>query len=336
MKKIPLSVLDLAIVVEGGNPAQAIEGTVEVAQHAETIGYQRIWMAEHHNMEHIASSATAVLIGLVASKTNSIRVGSGGVMLPNHSPLVIAEQFGTLETIYPGRIDLGLGRAPGTDQLTAKALRRDNMNSVHHFPEDVMQLQAYFSKENSSSQVRAFPGEGLDIPLWILGSSTDSAYLAAQLGLPYAFAAHFAPGQLGLAIDIYRENFRPSKQLKQPYVMACVNVIAADRDEEAQFLASSLFKAFLGLITDTRQPLQPPGELPDTYRVPAVRSILNGMLACSFIGSKETLRNQLSDFFAQTGIDELMVSSTIYEQQAKLKSFSILQETLQELEFGCQ
>lgn len=328
MKKIPLSVLELAIVVEGGNPSRAIKGTVEVAQYAESLGYHRIWMAEHHNMEHIASSATAVLIGLVASKTSTIRVGSGGVMLPNHSPLVIAEQFGTLETIYPRRIDLGLGRAPGTDHLTALALRRENMNTVHHFPTDVKQLQAYFSKENNSSKVRAFPGEGLDIPLWILGSSTDSAYLAAQFGLPYTFAAHFAPAQLGLAIDIYRKNFRPSKQLKQPYVMACVNVIAAETDEEAQFLSTSLFKVFLGLITDTRQPLQPPGELPESYRVPAVRSILNGMLSCTFTGGVETLRNELSEFIDQTGVDELMVSSNIFEQEAKLRSFSVLQEAM--------
>lgn len=326
MNKIPLSVLELATVVEGGNPGSAIARTVEVARHAESLGYKRIWMAEHHNMEHIASSATAVLIGHVASKTNTIRVGSGGIMLPNHSPLVIAEQFGTLETIYPGRIDLGLGRAPGTDQFTAMVLRRNNMTTTNNFPTDVKQLQTYFSKENSSAKVRAFPGEGLDIPIWILGSSTDSAYLSAQMGLPYAFAAHFAPQQFWMAIDIYRNNFKPSKQLKQPYIMACVNVIAAETDEEAEFLSTSLIKVFVGLITNTRKPIQPPGELPETYQVSEVRSLLNGMLACTFTGSRDTVQKKLTQFIAETGIDELMVSSNIYEDEAKLKSFSILKE----------
>ena len=328
MNKIPLSVLELATVVEGGDPASAIARTTEVAKHAESLGYQRIWMAEHHNMEFIASSATAVLIGLVASQTDTIRVGSGGIMLPNHSPLVIAEQFGTLETIYPSRIDLGLGRAPGTDQFTAMALRRNNMNTTHDFPTDVKQLQIYFSKENSSSKVRAFPGEGLDIPLWILGSSTDSAYLAAQMGLPYAFAAHFAPQQLRLAIDIYRKNFKPSKQLKQPYMLACVNVIAAETDAEAEFLASSLIKVFLGLILNARKPIQPPGELPESYYVSEVRSILNGMLACTFTGGRDTLRKNISQFIAETGIDELMISSNIYDREAKLNSFSILVDAM--------
>jgi luciferase family oxidoreductase group 1 len=328
MKKIPLSVLELATVAEGGNPASAIADTIEVAKQVESLGYNRIWMAEHHNIEYVASSATAVLIGHVASKTNTIRVGSGGIMLPNHSPLVIAEQFGTLETIFPGRIDLGLGRAPGTDQLTAMALRRNQMNSTYEFPNDVKQLQTYFSKENSSSKVRAFPGEGLDIPIWILGSSSDSAYLAAQLGLPYAFAAHFAPGQFRMAIDIYRNNFRSSKQLKQPYVMACVNVIGAETDEEAEFLSSSLLMLFLGLVTNSRKPLQPPGELPESYKIPAVRSVVNSMTACTFTGNIETLQKKLSQFINETGIDELMVSSNIYDRSAKLRSFSILHDAM--------
>lgn len=328
MNKIPLSVLELATVVEGGNLRSAIERTVEVAKHTESLGYKRIWMAEHHNIEYIASSATAVLIGQVASKTSNIRVGSGGIMLPNHSPLVIAEQFGTLETIYPGRIDLGLGRAPGTDQLTAMALRRNNMSTTYDFPDDIKQLQAYFSKENSSSKVRAFPGEGLDIPLWILGSSTDSAYLAAEMGLPYAFAAHFAPAQFRLAIEIYRNNFKSSKQLKQPYVMACVNVFAAETDEEAEFLTSSLIMLFLGLVTNSRKPILPPGKLPEAYRISAVRSAVNSMMACTFTGNSDTLRNKLSKFIAETGIDELMVSSNIFDKDAKLKSFSILQEAM--------
>lgn len=332
MNKIPLSVLELATVVEGGNLRSAIERTVEVAKHTESLGFKRIWMAEHHNIEYVASSATAVLIGLVASKTSSIRVGSGGIMLPNHSPLVIAEQFGTLETIYPERIDLGLGRAPGTDQLTAMALRRNNMSTTYDFPIDIQQLQTYFSKENSSSKVRAFPGEGLNIPIWILGSSTDSAYLAAEMGLPYAFAAHFAPAQFRMAIDIYRNNFKSSGQLKQPYVMACINVFAADTDEEAKFLSTSLTMLFLGLVTNTRKAIQPPGELPETFRISAVRSAVNSMMACTFTGGKDTLRHKLFQFISETGVDELMVSSNIYDREAKLKSFSILKDAIDYLE----
>lgn len=328
MNKIPLSVLELATVVEGGNAGSAIARTVEVARHAESLGYKRIWMAEHHNMEHIASSATSVLIGHVASQTTHIRVGSGGIMLPNHSPLVIAEQFGTLETLYPGRIDLGLGRAPGTDQVTAMALRRNNIHTVNSFPEDVKQLQLYFSKENSSARVRAFPGEGLDIPFWILGSSTDSAQLAAQMGLPYAFAAHFAPQQFRTAIEIYRKLFSKSRQSQHPYVMACVNVIGADTDEEAELLSTSLLKVFIGLVTNDRRPIQPPGELPDTYRIPEVRALVNSMLACTFVGSRETLQNKLNKFISETHIDELMVSSNIYDKEAKLKSFTILSEAM--------
>ena len=327
-RKIPLSVLELATVIQGGDSALAIANTVAVARHAESLNYRRIWMAEHHNMKHIASSATSVLIGHVAGKTNHIRVGSGGIMLPNHSPLVIAEQFGTLETIYPGRIDLGLGRAPGTDQLTAMALRRNNMDTSYNFPADVKQLQTYFRHENATAKVRAFPGEGLDIPLWILGSSTDSAYLAAQMGLPYAFAAHFAPAQFRMAIEIYRNNFKPSEQLDSPYVMACVNVIGADSDEEAEFLKSSLIRLFNGIITNTRSPLMPPGELPESYRNPDVRAFVNSMLACTFTGSRNTLRTNLSSFIAETGIDELMAASYIFDFEAKLKSFTILHEAM--------
>jgi len=330
MKKIPLSVLELAVVSSGGNAATAIAGTVATAQHAELLGYNRIWMAEHHNMEHIASSATAVLIGHVAGKTKSIRVGSGGIMLPNHSPLQVAEQFGTLETIYLGRIDLGLGRAPGTDQLTALALRRNHIETSHDFPLDVKQLQTYFSKENSDSKVRAFPGEGLDIPIWILGSSTDSAYLAAELGLPYSFAAHFAPAQFRTAINIYRKNFKPSKQLAAPYVMACVNVIAADTDKEAAFLSTSLLNMFIGVITNTRRPLMPPGELPAAYDLPEVKAMINNMLSCTFIGSEDTLRKELTEFIEETRIDELMAATYIYDGDAKLRSFTILHDALSE------
>lgn len=328
MKHIPLSILELATVAAGGNAGSAIASTVAVAKHAEELGYKRIWMAEHHNMEHIASSATSVLIGHVAGKTTTIRVGSGGIMLPNHSPLVIAEQFGTLETIYPNRIDLGFGRAPGTDQLTAIALSRSNRETSLDFPNDVLQLQTYFSKENNLSKVRAFPAEGLDVPIWILGSSTDSAYLAAQMGLPYAFAAHFAPAQFRVAIDIYRKNFKPSKHLTEPYVMACINVIAAETDEAATFQVTSLIRLFLGLVTNTRMPLQPPGELPASYQIPEVKAAVNQMLACSFTGSRDTIRENLSEFIAETSINELMAATYIFDLETKLKSFTILYEAM--------
>jgi luciferase family oxidoreductase group 1 len=327
MTKIPLSVLELATVVEGGNHRTAISNTVEIAKHTESLGYKRIWMAEHHNMEYIASSATSVLIGHVAGKTNTIRVGSGGIMLPNHSPLVIAEQFGTLETIYPNRIDLGLGRAPGSDQLTAMALRR-NQETAQDFPADVRQLQHYFSSNNQNAKVRAFPGEGLDIPLWILGSSTDSAYLAAEMGLPYAFASHFAPAQFRAAIKIYRTHFKPSAVLAQPYVMACVNVLAAETNDEANALLNSLIRLFVGILTNNRKPLSSSKVLPEVYEIPEVRQAVNNMLSCTFYGSKETLRNNISAFIDETGIDELMVASHIFDLDAKLNSFSILKDAL--------
>jgi luciferase family oxidoreductase group 1 len=243
----PLSVLDLATVLEGQTPADAFHNSLRLAQHVEKLGYKRFWMAEHHSMISVASSATAVLLGYIAGGTKTIRVGSGGVMLPNHAPLVVAEQFGTLESLYPGRIDLGLGRAPGTDQITARALRRDHVAAAHEFPEQIQELQHYLSADNTGP-VRAVPGEGLDIPIWILGSSTDSAYLAAAMGLPYAFASHFAPAQLHTALKIYRQQFKPSEYLDKPYTMACVNVIAADTDAEANRLATSFYQMFLGVI----------------------------------------------------------------------------------------
>lgn len=328
MKNIPLSILDLVVVKQGGTAQTAIQETVRFAQHAESLGFERFWMSEHHNMEHIASAATSILIGHVADKTTSIRVGSGGIMLPNHSPLVIAEQFGTLETLYPNRIDLGLGRAPGTDQVTAMALRRNARDTSHAFPSDVKQLQQYFSSENRSESVRAFPAEGLHVPLWILGSSTDSAYLAAQMGLPYAFAAHFAPAQFKPAIAIYRNNFKPSSQLSKPYVMACVNVIGAQNNDEANFNATSLIRMFTGIITNARSPLQPPGPLPTSYDIPEVRSMVENMLACTFIGDKETLRKNLSGFIADTKTDELMVTSYLYDEVTRFKSLEILKEAL--------
>jgi luciferase family oxidoreductase group 1 len=248
-------------------------------------------------------------------------------MLPNHSPLVIAEQFGTLESIYPNRIDLGLGRAPGSDQLTAMALRR-NQETANNFPEDIRQLQTYFSDDNHNAKVRAFPGEGLDIPIWILGSSTDSAYLAAEMGLPYAFASHFAPAQFRAAIKIYRNNFKPSDVLEKPYVMACVNVLAADTDEEANELLTSLISLFVGIITNKRKPLKSAGKLPEVYQIPEVRQAVNSMLACTFYGSKETLNKNLSAFIEETEVDELMIASHIFDLETKLKSFLILREAL--------
>jgi len=329
MKHIPVSVLELAVVSEGDNAAAAIGNTVEVARHAESLGYKRIWLAEHHNMEHIASSATAVLIGHLAGLTaGRIRVGSGGIMLPNHSPLAVAEQFGTLASIYPGKIDLGLGRAPGTDQQTALALRRNNAYVEYDFQSEILQLQKYFSPDNKLSKVRAFPGEGVQVPIWILGSSTDSAYLAASLGLPYAFAAHFAPRLFRSAIEIYRKNFRPSAQLEAPYVMACVNVLAADTDEEAEFLSTSLYRMFLGIITNERKPLQAPGPLPGIFNNPEVQQAIQSMMYYTFTGSEETLQRKLSAFVDETGIDELMITSHIYDKAAKLKSFLIVSEVM--------
>ncbi|RYG09567.1 MAG: LLM class flavin-dependent oxidoreductase, partial [Chitinophagaceae bacterium] len=253
LENIPHSVLDLATVLDGSTAADTFKASLEIAQQSELLGYNRYWFAEHHNMAGVASSATAVLIGFIAGGTKKIRVGSGGIMLPNHAPLIVAEQFGTLASLYPGRIDLGLGRAPGTDQITAMAIRGENFNSAHSFPRDVERLQQLFSADNNRASVRAIPGEGLDVPIWILGSSTDSARLAAEKGLPYAFASHFAPAYFEQAISIYRNNFKPSIYLEKPYVMACVNVVAADTDAEAEILSSSVKRMFLGVITGKRE-----------------------------------------------------------------------------------
>lgn len=328
--KVPnLSILELAIIREGGDARLAIENTVEAAQHVEKLGFKRVWLAEHHNMPHVASSATAVLIGHVADKTESIRVGSGGIMLPNHSPLIIAEQFGTLETLYPGRIDLGLGRAPGTDQLTAQAIRKENMNAAFSFPADVKALQNYFENTDEDAKVRAFPGEGANVPIWILGSSTDSAYLAAEKGLPYAFAAHFAPQQLYSAIEIYKRNFKPSIYQEKPKLLVCVNTVVADTDEEAHFLSTSLIRMFIGIVTNNRQPLMPPQDLPDVYfQHKELKYMVDNMLANTFIGSKETIQKNLSIFIADTGLDELMVSTNIFDFDQKLKSLSLLHEAI--------
>lgn len=325
---IPYSILELATVTQDATISQTFAKSLELAQHAEKFGYKRFWLSEHHNMVSVASSATSVLIGYIASGTSTMRVGSGGIMLPNHSPLAVAEQFGTLESLYPGRIDLGLGRAPGTDQLTAMALRGDFFNNAQEFPQNVLKLQTYFSKENSNAKVRAIPGEGLDIPIWILGSSTDSAQLAAVLGLPYAFASHFAPGQFFAAIDLYRRLFRPSKHLQKPHVMACVNVVAADTDAEAHLLATSLYQMFLGIVTGIRKPLQPPVGSMEGIWTEDQKAALNQMLSLSFIGSAETIKKELGRFIDQTKIDEVMIISNIYDQWAKIHSYELFSKIM--------
>lgn len=328
--QIPYSILELAVVNEGNTPADAFANGLELARHAEQSGYNRFWLSEHHNMISVASSATSVLIGYIAGGTSTMRVGSGGIMLPNHSPLAVAEQFGTLESLYPGRIDLGLGRAPGTDQLTAMALRGDFYNNANEFPQNVLKLQTYFSEENKDAKVRAIPGEGLDIPIWILGSSTDSAHLAALLGLPYAFASHFAPAQFETAIKIYRQNFKPSKHLQKPYVMACVNMIAADTDAEAKKLATSLYQMFIGIVTGIRKRLQPPVDNMDTIWNDYEKELIDQMLAISFIGSPESIEKKMKEFLEETEIDEVMVISNIYDQKAKIHSYELFAEVMKE------
>ncbi|HAC16485.1 MAG TPA: LLM class flavin-dependent oxidoreductase [Bacteroidetes bacterium] len=322
--RIPLSILDLAVVTEGSTAREAIQRSRNLAQQAEKLGYHRFWMAEHHNMEHVASSATSVLLGHIAEATESIRIGSGGIMLPNHSPLIIAEQFGTLATMYPGRVDLGLGRAPGTDQVTANAIRPDRMQQTHQFPEHVVQIQRYLSAENKTSAVRAFPGEGTNVPIWILGSSTDSAYLAAELGLPYAFASHFAPQQIMSALEIYRERFKASGQLDRPYFMPCVNVILAETDAEGEYLATSMYQMFMGVVTGARAPLRPPVDSMEGIWNEHIQYAIERMLAASFIGSAETVQTGLNDFLRNTKSDELMVSTYIYDHNLRLKSYQML------------
>lgn len=328
LSDISFSILDLASVAQGQTPADSFHNSLELAKQAERLGYTRYWFAEHHNMVSVASSATSVLIGYIAGGTNHIRVGSGGIMLPNHSPLIVAEQFGTLASLYPGRIDLGLGRAPGSDQATAIAIRGQNIHAANHFPSDVKELQNYLSEENSDAPVRAIPGEGLDIPIWILGSSTDSAILAAALGLPYAFASHFAPAMFLKAINLYRQNFKPSKHLKEPYVMACVNVVAADTDAEAEILATSLKRLFVGIVTGKRIPLQPPtADLNSIWNI-YEKEAVSQMLAYTFVGGPEKLRAEMDAFVAKTQVNEVMATSHIFDHQARLHSYKIFAETV--------
>ena len=326
LKHIKFSVLDLAFVRKGESLTETFQNTVNCAKIAEDLGFTRYWLSEHHNMENVASSATSILIGHVASQTSKIRVGSGGIMLPNHTPLNIAEQFGTLDALYPNRIDLGLGRAPGTDQLTASILRRGESFSSYNFNLEIKELQRYLSKANQFNKVRAIPGEGANVDLYILGSSTESAYLAAELGLPYAFAGHFAPQQFYDAIAIYKKNFKPSKYLDAPYTMVCVNVIAGTTDEEAHYLSLSMYQGFLNIISDERSPIVPPEETNLQVATDQQKMILKSMTALSFIGSKSTLCQSLSDFIEDAKVDEIIISSNIFDQKAKRKSFQIIGE----------
>jgi luciferase family oxidoreductase group 1 len=318
-----LSILDLAFVPEGATPVDALHRSLELAQHAERFGYTRFWLAEHHNMAGVASAATSVVIGYIAGGTRTIRVGAGGIMLPNHSPLVIAEQFGTLESLYPKRIDLGLGRAPGTDQRTVRALRRDPM-SAESFPQDVLELQALFGPKQPGQVVEAVPGTGLNVPLWILGSSLYGAQLAAALGLPYAFASHFAPADLMPALATYRAQFRPSAQLAAPYAMVGVNAVVAPTDAEARRLFTSVQQAITHLLRGTRGQLRPPIDDIESYWLPAEKAQASRMLACSFVGSPETVRAGLVELVAQTAADELIVAAGIYDQAARLRSYELL------------
>jgi luciferase family oxidoreductase group 1 len=324
----PLSILDLSPIAEGSDAAQSFRNTLDLARHGERWGYRRIWLAEHHGMPGIASAATAVLIGHVAGGTTSIRVGAGGIMLPNHAPLVIAEQFGTLEALFPGRIDLGLGRAPGSDQATARALRRNLASDSDEFPQDVLELMDYFSAE-PKQRVRAVPGTGLKVPLWILGSSLFGAHLAGTLGLPFAFASHFAPTLLMQAIDQYRTAFRPSAQLERPYLMLGFNVFAADTDAEARFLATSMQQSFVNLRSGRPSPLPPPREGYLEGLGAQERGLLEQILACSAIGAPATVAKGLQAFLERTGADELMISSHIFEHRARLRSYELTAAGLQ-------
>lgn len=326
---IPLSVLDLSPINEGSNATQSFKNSVELAQHAEKLGFNRYWFAEHHNMPGIGSSATSVLIGHIAGVTKRIRVGSGGIMLPNHAPLVIAEQFGTLESIYPGRIDLGLGRAPGSDQATAYALRRTLQSTGDDFPEQLAELQAYFEPDRSA-RVRAFPGEGLDIPIWLLGSSGFSAQLAAQKGLPFSFASHFAPAYTLQALQLYHQNFKPSKFLKEPYAMLGINVIAAETDEKAQWLATSQQLQFLGITTGMPSQLKPPVDNINDFWSPQQQASIQQTLdpRTTIVGSPETVKRKLESFIQETRANELIINTQVYSHEERMRSYSIIADMM--------
>ncbi|MFT4204989.1 MAG: LLM class flavin-dependent oxidoreductase [Chitinophagaceae bacterium] len=326
---IRYSILDLVTVNKGDDIRTSFQKSLKMAQAADSLGYTRYWLSEHHNMPNVASAATSLLIEYIAGGTQQIRVGSGGIMLPNHSTLSIAEQFGTLDALFPDRIDLGLGRAPGTDGRTATILRRGQTLTDYDFESSILQLFRYFDKGNATSSVRAIPGEGAEVPIYILGSSTDSAFLAAKLGLPYAFAGHFAPTQFFQAADIYRLSFQPSQHLQKPYLMACVNIIAADTDAEAQHLSKSHVQAVINILTDKRAPLAPPEEADLTINAESVRNTLDNWLALTFIGCKSSLQTSLGDFLERSGADELIAYTNIYDEEAKLKSYQLFRDLFQ-------
>jgi luciferase family oxidoreductase group 1 len=325
---VPLSILDLSPIAEGGTAAQALARSLDLARHAEKWGYRRFWVAEHHNMPGIASAATAVVIGHIAAGTSSIRVGSGGIMLPNHSTLSVAEQFGTLESLFPGRIDLGLGRAPGTDQVAARALRRGHADTSDSFPQDVMELQAFFRPFVQGQALRAVPGAGLSVPIWLLGSSLFSAQLAAALGLPFAFASHFAPDLLGEALDVYRGEFRPSASLKEPYAMAAVAVYAADTDAQASRLFTSLQQSFVNLRRGTPGQLPPPVDSMDGLWTDFEKAGVTQAFREAIVGSPGAVRRGIGEFVRRTRVDELMVTAAIFDHAARLRSFEIVAQAM--------
>lgn len=333
-EKIAYSILELAVVPKGSSIKQTLNNSLALAKEAEALNYKRIWFAEHHNSEQVGSNAPAVLIGYIAENTSTIRVGSGGIMLPNHSPLVVAEQFGTLAHLYPGRIDLGLGRAPGTDTETAQAIRSDFMRAAQSFPQEVNKIQNYFSVANKGSKVRAAIAEGTDVPIYILGSSTDSAHLAAKEGLPYAFASHFASAHLMAALDIYRNEFQSSKFLQDPYIITGVNVFVADTDQEAERLFTSLIRMFVGMLTGHPEPLHPPSELTDDLKEVLKHPAIHQMLKYSFAGSKQTVKTQIQAFLAETRVNELIMVSTTYAIEDRIKSTRLFAELMNEINEG--
>lgn len=333
-KKVEYSLLELALVSQGSSYGQTLKHSVALAQVAEAANFKRIWFAEHHNSENIGSSATTLLMGLVAENTTTIRVGSGGIMLPNHSPLIIAEQFGTLAHLYPGRIDMGLGRAPGTDPQTATAIRSDFMEAAHSFPREVAKIQQYFSPDNHTAKVRVPLAEGTEVPIYILGSSTDSSHLAAALGLPYAFASHFATTHLHNALRIYQEEFRPSAVLAKPYTLAGANIVVADTDQQAERLFTTLIKMFVGVLTGSRSPLPPPTDMDEGLLTMLKHPTIDQMLRCSFVGSKETVKRKVEEFLDQTGVDEIIAVINLYDHRDRVRSVQLFSEIMDEINAG--
>jgi len=331
MQQIKFSILDLALVCAGSTPAETLNKSLALAQKAEEFGYSRFWLAEHHNAISIASAATSVLIGYIAAGTKKIRVGSGGIMLPNHSPLIVAEQFGTLGALYPNRIDLGLGRAPGTDQETAYAIRTDRMESIHKFPEEIAQIQQYFSIGNSTARVRAFVAEGINVPIYVLGSSTNSAHLAAKMGLPYAFASHFATTHLHEALAIYHNEFKPSAFLQQPYTMAGVNVIVAVTDEAAANISTTFIRVIAGILSGRRELLPAPVTMTNELRELSLHPVVQQMMKYSFVGNKETVKQKTEAFLAETKVNELIAVTNIYDATDRIKSYQTFAEIMKEI-----